>query len=529
MKRFEQLTPYLLWLGGLLLISGTAVYVVSGRWDTNVNLLLAAGGLALLLFALLRPNEVRQLLSGRQARYGGNTLLAILFFVAIAILLYTIAYQNNNWRYDVTETGEFTPLAETQQLVAQLDQPVQALGFYTFQRGAQREMVRERLEAIQAYSQGQLQIEFIDPEENPILAQRYGVSQDGTLVFVKGDGETAVTASTTNLTTPNQADRAIHTTLLRVIHPITKNAYFLIGQGQRDINDFSEDGLTSVRNLLQDNGFTTHTLNLFVTGQIPNDADVILLIDQFAPLSPAELTALTSYLDQGGAAFIARDVAQGGRITAEADGLNEMLFDTWGVRFRDDVIIEQVMAQAGSSFGLTFVGAAYGPSPIISSDLPRFGTIFEVARSIELTQRSGLQSIPLISTSAQAWGETDIQTLATEDRAEPGPDDTDGPLHVGVSVQNPDTNGRIILFGDTDFISNELITQGGNSLLFSNAINWLAGDEAAVAITPRQTVERQLIISQSELVWLQLISICLGPLLMSIIGLFVWYSRRQTR
>jgi hypothetical protein len=52
----------------------------------------------------------------------------------------------------------------------------------------------------------------------------------------------------------------------------------------------------------------SQTLNLFVTGQVPADADVILLVDQFAPLSPDELAAITAYLDQGGAAFIARDV-----------------------------------------------------------------------------------------------------------------------------------------------------------------------------------------------------------------------------
>jgi ABC-type uncharacterized transport system involved in gliding motility auxiliary subunit len=523
MKRLDQLTSYFPWLGLLLLIGGTAVYIVSGRWDNLVNLLMVGGGLALLLFALLRPDEVRRLVSGRLVRYGGNTLLAVLFFMAIALLLYVIAYQNSDWRYDVTEAREFTPLDETRQLLEQLDEPVRVLGFYSFQRGAQREMAREMLEALQAYSQGQLQVEFIDPDENPLLAQQYGVSLDGTLVFVRGEGETAVSTSASALT-----DRAIHTALLRVIYPVEKTAYFLTGQGQRDIGEVNEDGLARARTLLEDSGFTVHALNLFVTGQVPEDADVILLVDQFAPLPSNELAAITAYLDQGGAAFIARDVPEGGRINAEEDGLNEMLADQWGVSFRNDIIIEQVMAQAGAGFGLSFVGAEYGTSPIISSDLPRFGTIFEVARSVDMRFRSGLQPIPLISTSAEAWGETDIQALASQGFAEPGPDDTEGPLHIGVSVRNEETNGRIVLFGDTDFISNGLINQGGNGLLFSNAVNWLAGDEVAVDVTPRQTIERQLIISQAELVWLQLVSICLGPLLMLVAGFFVWYSRRQT-
>jgi ABC-type uncharacterized transport system involved in gliding motility auxiliary subunit len=523
MKQLNQATSYLPWLGLLLIVGGTALYIVGGRWDTFVNLFMIGGGVALLLFALLRPDEVRRLVSGRQARYGGNSLLAILFFVAIAVLLYIIAFQNSDWRYDVTETREFTPLEETRQLLEQLDEPVRVLGFYSFQRGAQREMAREHLESLRAYSQGQLQIEFFDPDENPVLAQQYGVSLDGTLVFVKGEGESAVTTTASTLT-----DRAIHTALLRVIFPVEKTAYFLTGQGQRDIEDFTPDGLARARTLLEDSGFTVQTLNLFVSGQVPADAAVILLIDQFAAMSPDEITAIAAYLDQGGAAFIARDVPEGGRINAEEDGLNEMLAENWGVSLRHDIIIEQVMAQAGTGFGLTFVGADYGTSPIISPDLPRFGTIFEVARSIAITPISGLAHTPLISTSAEAWGETDIQALASQGIAEPGPDDAEGPLHIGVSVQHNETNGRLVVFGDTDFISNETINRGGNSLLFTNAINWLAGDEAAVEVTPRQTVERQLIVSQAELVWLQLVSICLGPLLMVVAGFAVWYSRRQT-
>ena len=104
-----------------------------------------------------------------------------------------------------------------------------------------------------------------------------------------------------------------------------------------------------------------------------------------------------------------------------------------------------------------------------------------------------------------------------------------GPLVVGVSGENAINSGRVVVFSDADFLRNTLSTSGGNSLLFTNAMNWLARDEFSIELTPRDTIERTIAIPQEQLAILNWVSICLGPLLMIIIGAAVWYSRRQVR
>jgi ABC-type uncharacterized transport system involved in gliding motility auxiliary subunit len=523
-QTLDRVTPFFPWLGLGLIVAGAVVYFITRRWDLIPNLLLAGGALLLFLFAVLRPDDVRRLLSGRQARYGLSTVLSILFFLGIGILLYYVAYQNRDWRYDATETDEFTPLPETIQLLRDLDEPTHVIGFYTFQLAGQQEQARSLLESLQVYTD-QLTFEFQDPEENPILAEHYELNFDGTLVFTRGEDENEVFSKASGL-----SDQDIHTALLQVINPVAKKAYFLTGHGERDIEDFGQEGIGTAISFLQEAGFTAETLNLFVTGSVPEDATVIAIVDQQSPMSPEEVTAISDFLNAGGALFIARDAVDSeGRARAEDDNLNAMLLDNWGVTLRRDLIIEQVLAQAGQTFGLSFIGANYGNSPIIGSDLERFGTIFNVARSVATQDVEGVTKINLITTSDQAWGETNFDALSAGS-AEPNPgEDAQGPLTIGVSAENSESEARLVVFGDTDFISNALVVSGGNGLLVTNAFNWLANDELAVELTPRETVNRQVIISQTQLGLLQVMSICLGPGLMALVGAGVWYSRRRNR
>ena len=525
-QTIDRIAPSLPWLGLILILIGLIVRVFfTAAQDIVFNLTVGSGAILLLLFAVLRPDDVREFVSGRQVRYGSSSLLSILFFAAIAVMLYYVTFENSDWRYDATETNEFTPLSETITLLENLEEPIHVIGFYNFLSAGQQAQAQAELETMQAYT-NQITYEFVDPEENPLLAQTYEVDFNGTLVFTRGEGENRVFSKTRG-----QADRDYHIALLQVINPVNKKLYFLTGHGERDFEDGGLDGILTAAGLSRDAGFETEGLNLFVTGAVPNDATVIALIDQQAPLDQTEVDAIRDYLRNGGAMLIARDTLDNeGRIQANSDSLAQVLAEDWGIILRDDVIIEQSLAQAGQSFGLTFVGAEYGTSTITGNDISRFGTIFDLSRSIGLAPDvQGILHTELILTSNQAWGETDFDAL-TQGIAEPNPgEDADGPLTVALSAENPATEARLVVFGDTDFVNNSLIRQGGNGLLFSNALNWLADDEVTADLTPRETVDRQVIISQNQLGLLQIISLCFGPSLMAVIGLWVWLARRQSQ
>ena len=474
---------------------------------------------AVALFAATRTLKNHRL-GGSGSRLGG-TLLATFLFTTVFVLLYTFAYQNTSWRYDTTANNAFTPLPETVALLESLDEPIHVLGFYTAETAFQRNEAEASLQAMQAYTD-QLSYAFVDPNENPLLAERYALNFAGTLVFTRENGNFAKASTLT--------DQDLHTALLRTINPTVKTAYFLTGHGERDGQDFSQEGIGTAVTLLEDSGFTVQPLNLFVSGSVPENANVVFLIDQQAPLAPEEIAALDSYLNNGGALFIARDaIDTDGRLAAEADGLLAWLQANWGVTLRPDVIIDASLAQAGQTIGLTFVGAQYGNSPITQS-LDQFGTIFNVARSIAVTPPVGITAVNLITTSEQAWGETNFERMISAGEVAPDEgEDAIGNLTVGLSAQNTGSGARLVLFGDTDFLTNSFVTQGGNSFLFENAANWLANDVVSIELSARESVPRQVTITQGQLTYLQLVSIFLAPGVLALVGSGVWYSRRKRR
>ncbi|MCB9008214.1 MAG: GldG family protein [Ardenticatenaceae bacterium] len=517
-QKLDRIAPFFPILALLLIVGGGVAYFVTRRWDWLPNLLLASSGLLLVLFAILWPDAARERLGGRGGRYGGSLLL-ILLFTAVFALLYYVAYQNNDWRYDTTADNAFTPLPETINLLESLDEPIHVLGFYTPETAFQRSEAESNLQAMQAYT-NQLSYEFVDPNENPLLAEQYDLSFAGTLVFTRDDGSFAKASTLT--------DRDLHTALVRVINPTVKTAYFVTGHGERDWEDFGTDGIATAVTLIEESGFTVQPLNLFVSGSVPDNASAVFLIDQQAPLAAEELAALTSYVDNGGSLFIARDaVDTEGRAAAEADGLLPWLQESWGITLRNDLIIDASLAQAGQTIGLTFVGAAYGNSPI-TQDLDQFGTIFDVARSITTELPAAVTAVNLITTSDLAWGETNFERMATAGEVAPDEgEDAIGSLTVALSAQNSASGARLVIFGDTDFLNNSFIQQGGNSFLFENAANWLVNDVVSIDLAPRASITREVTMTQSQLSLLQLVSVCFAPGLLALVGIGVWYSRRK--
>jgi ABC-type uncharacterized transport system involved in gliding motility auxiliary subunit len=516
---------FLPWLAAALLLAGAAITLITRRFDLVNNLLLAGGALLFMVYAIARPDDVRAFFASRSARYGSSTLLSIVFFAAIGLLLYWVAYQNDDWRLDLTASRLFTAPPETVSLLRELDEPVHVVGFYSFSLSSQREQARILLDNLAAASPN-ITYEFVDPEVNPLLAQRYELNFDGTLVFIRNRNEPDETFARAS----SLSEQEIHTALLKVVNPVEKTLYLLTGHGELDAEQFGLDGFSSAAGLLRDQGFTVEPLNLFISGAIPEDATVLAIVGPRGPIEEDEAGAIAAYLDAGGSLFVARDLIDlQGTVIGSDDPLARYLQEAWGVALREDIIIDPDMARAGQTSGLDFLGASFGASPIITDDLRRFGVRFSVARSIATSEGTEVFHTPLVQTTAGAWGETNLDLLIETFTAEPDGDDAQGVLTVGLAAENPDTGARLVLFGDADFVNNTNILVGGNSLLLTNSLNWLAADEMTIELAPRPQVERQVNIPDQQLRLLRTMSTWFGPALMGLIGLLVWRSRRSNR
>lgn len=451
-------------------------------------------------------------------QYGASPLVATLLCALIFVALYAIAAQNEGWRLDTTATGDYTPLPEIAALLADEEAALEAIAFAT-PGNANRERIRHYLETLAAASP-RFSFEMIDPNAAPLLAEQYNVSADGTVVFVQNRGQAGERFE--ELFVLN--DRDVYAALLQLIYPTEKVAYFVTGHGEPSIDDAGEAGLSLAIEQIEDVGFVARPLDLRVAGGVPEDAAVLLLIAPAQPLEPAEVRALAEYTAVGGSLFVAREVIANEQLArAEADDLASYLAGQWFVSARPDVVVDP--EQARFSQTLAFVANQFGDSPIISDDVRAFLMLFDTARSLDFVEHSLIDHTPLVATSAEAWGEVALRSSAPPlFEAEAG--DTAGPLIVALSAEERQSGARLVLVGDGSWLINANVYSGGNSIFFSNALNWLARDEQTLALTPRESVPRTLTITAEQTRALQFTAVALNPLLIVLVGAWLWWKRR---
>src|SRR5271155_3100754 len=117
-----------------------------------------------------------------------------------------------------------------------------------------------------------------------------------------------------------------------------------------------------------------------------------------------------------------------------------------------------------------------------------------MTRSVQAiaNSKSGLTVTGLAKTSDTSWGQTDIDGLFKRQEAKLDAADKGGPLDVADAVEADLTKlgtdkgeARLVVFGSTEFVDNQWLTQFFNRDFFVNSTDWLSGQENQISIRPR--------------------------------------------
>jgi ABC-type uncharacterized transport system involved in gliding motility auxiliary subunit len=514
---------------GIIGIGVSAIGLVLGSaltgW-TAVPLSMLAIGLALLVFwGITHRQQVGAFLGLRSTQTNANILVSVVAMAVILVLINVVAVRYDG-RLDLTEGGLFTLSPQTQQLVQGLPRPVKVWVVTT----APDPNLREQLERYQRLNPSRFQFEFVDPNRNPLVAQRLQVTQSNTLVVESGE-------SRQQLPQPPAPDLESNLTpiLSRVVNRGEAIAYFVQGHGEVSLeaNGGSLSFAQAVGSLGRE-GYRTEPLNL-VQAEIPEDADVLVLAGPQRSLFPGEVEKLQDYLAEGGRLLL----LIGPRVDVGLDPLLE----EWGVVLGDDILVEasSVSQLLGTGPAVALV-TTYGDHPITAPlAAQRLMTLFPLARSVETQAREGIQATPLLRTSPQSWGETSTDLENTPVQFDPD-SDKPGPLTLGVALtRNPENSeanaetaeteaeleeARFVVIGNVNFAVNGNLQQQGNRDLFLNTLNWLTEQTDQISIRPKSITNRRLTLTGQNLNLLVLGSTVLLPLLALGSGAALWWQRR---
>ncbi len=87
--------------------------------------------------------------------------------------------------------------------------------------------------------------------------------------------------------------------------------------------------------------------------------------------------------------------------------------------------------------------------------------------------------------------------------------------------------GRLAVFGDSDFATNRYFNFSGNGNFFLNTVNWLTEEADLISIQSKTSSPRTLHMTATQGRILFFVSLIILPLIVLVIGISVWVRRRS--
>jgi ABC-type uncharacterized transport system involved in gliding motility auxiliary subunit len=300
--------------------------------------------------------------------------------------------------------------------------------------------------------------------------------------------------------------------------------------GQRD----DGGGLGWIVNRLKEReNIEQKTLNLVQAKEIPSDVKVLVIHRPATKYGEHEVNLLRDYLKRGG------------RLCVMVDPVDEKGFLETG--------LEGLLAEWGVKLGRNIVFMSLGPflteRPIVQ--LENFGTHpivdkfrqeeigckLGLSRSVEKVEggETRLEVTPLITLTEGAWGETSLTQIGQQ-RLRVDPEDLQGTVPLAQAVKatvgadvaskiSPES--RIVVFGNTEFVTDRGVREGGNEDLFVNALLWLIDREKGIGIGAKSIADRRVTLTdpqQANFFWAGVVGL---PALSVLLGFALWFVRRK--
>jgi ABC-type uncharacterized transport system involved in gliding motility auxiliary subunit len=299
-------------------------------------------------------------------------------------------------------------------------------------------------------------------------------------------------------------------------------------------------GYGSVAALLKNENVEAQNINLAQKGEVPPDADAVVIAGPSIAFSAIETEALDKYLANNGKLFILLD-------PYVAVGLDDLL-KKYGLKFEDDLVLSRGMTALGTTITAPqaniFQGGFSSTHPITEKFAQaNLQLVIFDARSITLPpsdpSQSAAKTQSLLQTDADSWGwlsragavPVDPKSLTYNKVTDIGGPVTIAAAYDGGMTTDPTTKAtmfatRIVAIGTSKFIQNDTVdTVSAN--LFTNSVDWLVKKNAVLDIAPKKPQQYGVSLNQISFHTLEWCSIFFIPGAALVIGILTWFSRRK--
>lgn len=483
---------------------------------------------------------------------------AQLVFVSILLLLIfgmmmVITFRYNQ-RWDFTQEKAYSLSEATASILKEMmPEPLEVIAFYPHD-----DLSRNHLEVFLKQAQmthSNLRYSFFDPDRVPSKAKEYDIKELYTVILQYRSRREKILQPT---------EQTFTNALFKLINPKKMDICFVTGHGEAAIERQDRNGYWFFQEALRAHNYNIHEL-ILARDKVPDQCHVVVVGGPHRDFDPQEFEALEAGFIRGAGIFFLIDPMDPG-----TGNIFKTFLKKFGVELGENVIVDKVSRMVGGDFLVPLVGQYVSNHPI-TEDFNR-PTFFPVARSVQpsVDLPASLDAVPLAVTGSGSWAETNLAELEKGEAVFESETDLLGPISIAVAVdtgtpikspQSTDRSpqkkeaemkakmdkkdeksvdrglltadskqakGRLVVVGDSDFLTNAYLDLSANVDFALNMIQWLSRDDRFIKVRPRtETFKPHLLNAKQRFVLISGLMVAI-PLIILVLGSLGIFWRKRT-
>ena len=451
---------------------------------------------------------------------GTNALVFSAALIGIFILLTIMVGAIPGTQFDLTKEKKYTLSEHTLDVLNKVEEDIQIYAFT-----GSNSMEQQIVDLLEEYARRSNHITFnqVDPTKNPSLAQELGVTQYGTVVFQMGDETTTVQSY--QIFAPGNSQQSYffmgEERFTRTINDFISDeeypVYFLTGH-----NEITSGQLSVFYQALQSSRFVPKDLNLGLEGQVPEEAEILLIVGMQRDITAEEADMIRDFMDGGGKLFVAFNYHP------EFENWTNIssVLDEYGIKPVSGIVVDPERRFLNNP---SLTVPEYGFHTIVNKlQENNFLTVLPTPIPLQAQEEApeGLLYRELLKTTDEAYAKIDSGQDTLSWNKEEG--DLDGPFNMAYSVETRERKPRAIILGSATFLINDMFSQQGNRDFVMNSLAYLNEQENSIVIRPREeTMAPQAFLLPDDVNRIFYSTVAGIPGLFLILAGIVWWRRRK--
>jgi len=491
--------------------------------------------------------------SARSSRHsaGFHSVIKLILALLILGMLNYVGFKHYTHK-DLSQSQFYTLSPKTNEVLKKLDSPIAVYTFLDQQNTGQAEEIANLLKEYQQAAGKNMTVEKIDPaydieRATKLQKELHFDGNDHLVIFKYKDRPRFVKQEDlfdinpmTGQVGAFKGEQQLTAAIIGLVEGKSSKVYFTEGHGEHSIRDAtSRQGYGILGQSLKNENIEIQNLNLAEKGEVPADADAVVIAGPSIAFSALEADILDKYLAANGKLFVLLD-------PYVVLGLDDVL-QKYGIKYEDDLVLYRIATSTGSQMTIPLAAIYQGgfSSQPITTKFAQANLQLLIQDSRSITLPLPDPSLPqsktqfLLQTDENAWGwisKNGVPPVDPKQLMYNKATDIPGPLTIaagydGGKTTDPATKAtmfatRIVAVGASKFLENDMFEEVGANF-FTNSLDWLVKKDAVLDISPKKPQQYGVYLNPMSfrtVVWCSTFFI---PGAALVLGIFTWFSRRK--